>query len=117
MAHDLARSEFAQRLHAVGSDLDDPACRRIVLCYARRYQDMYWFDNLERSFTVLAGIDGDAARLGDDRAGVLADVEAAMAEYCVSLNRGRRRPASPPGWDAAAARGGAFMRRSYLGRV
>lgn len=86
MPHDLAHSQFARRLRALAAPLDAAACRRLVLRYALRYQDVYSFVQLEDAFTWLELADGDPAHLGEDLARVLADVEDAMDEYFISLN-------------------------------
>ncbi|HEY0135158.1 MAG TPA: hypothetical protein VGB85_13815, partial [Nannocystis sp.] len=80
----MSAPEFARHLRAAGPD--EHRCRRLVLAYVRRYQETYWFEDLEPAIAALERVGGEPGRLGDEGEAVRADVELALHEYCLSLN-------------------------------
>ena len=68
----------------------DSRLRQLTFDYCKRYQDVYWFDQLENAFAYLDIVighgDNDSADLADYLAEVKSDVEEAMGAYFISLN-------------------------------
>jgi hypothetical protein len=80
----LVAPEFARRVRAERPD--ERRFRRLALAYVRRYQETYWFEELEPAIAALERVDADPGRLGEADGAARAEVEVALAEYCLSLN-------------------------------
>ena len=90
MGNSIRQSEFARRLAALKPSPTESLLRQLIFEYCRRYQEIYWFEQLENAFAYLDIVFGhddyDPADWTDDLAAVNGEVEEAMGEYFISLN-------------------------------
>lgn len=87
MTDDITNTEFAGRLRAMKDRLSDESMRRLVFAYCQRYQEEYWFDQLQNAFTYLElEFAGEFDVIRGELPAIRAEVQDAMGEYFVSLN-------------------------------
>lgn len=90
MAKLIRQSEFAQQLLSLSPHLVDSQLRRLIFEYCQRYQEVYWFEQLENTFAYLDIALGEDEFETDDwvseLASVKTEVEYAMGEYFISLS-------------------------------
>jgi hypothetical protein len=84
--HAILNSRFAKLLANADTEMSDGSRRTLVFCYAKLYQDVYWFGQLESVFSFLERSDLNPLGLPDERPAVVLDVEYAMGEFLESLN-------------------------------
>lgn len=82
----LEGTEFDRRLSACAEQLTDREYRELVLEYCQRYQEVYWFEQLENAFAYLTLTDHDREQLQSDLPDVRSQVQEAVGEYFESLN-------------------------------
>ena len=87
MADLVAQTEFARLLRSLTETVSDSCLRRLLYKYCTRYQDLYWFEELDDPLAFVGmTLTEDRNELQTLLPSVMADVEHAMCEYCESLN-------------------------------
>jgi len=90
MANLIRQSNFARQLLSLEVAPTDTRLRQLAFDYCRRYQDDYWFHQLENAFAyleiVLEEKDFDPADWISEYESAKNEVECAIGEYFISLN-------------------------------
>ena len=76
----IANSKFESLVRSAGGNRDPQSLRRIAFEYAKLYQDVYWFDQLEDAFAFLDLCELDPTAMPNELPAVRDDVETAMGE-------------------------------------
>ena len=87
MIDEIEASNFVRLLRSEEREFTDRDLRRFLFAYCKRYQETYWFNQLENAFAFIEfSFEDEGNLLDDELPRIIEEVEEAEGEYFESLN-------------------------------